>query len=118
MDTLRMEIGDFDHIPAEKLALREQFDNGHATYSALVKGVLGAGVLVLVLHTIAFVRYTEVHANKYKVLEDEWKLFKEKLGIGKDPAGGEPARLAESPPGNGPGNRERKGKKAVATGEG
>lgn len=93
MDALRVEIGDFDHVPSEKFALREEFDRGHETYSSLVKGVLGAGVLVLVLHTIAFVRYTEVHARRYRTLEGEWKKLKEKL-LGKEP---EPDAAASKP---------------------
>jgi Domain of unknown function (DUF4149) len=115
MDTLRVEIGDFDRLPAEKAALREQFDQGHATYSALVKGVLATGVLVLVLHTIAFVRYTEVHANRYKVLEDEWRRFKEKI-LGKESdAKSDVPDPPEEPRGKGRGGA--KGKKAVATEE-
>ncbi|MBS1910409.1 MAG: DUF4149 domain-containing protein [Bacteroidetes bacterium] len=79
MDMLRTEIGDFDHVPAEKMLLKAQFDDGHRLYSLLVQCVLGAGVVVLVLHTAAMVRYTELSANRYKTLETEWLRFKETL---------------------------------------
>jgi hypothetical protein len=72
IDELRIAIGDFDNVPAEKAAWRAEFGREHELYSTLVKGVLGAGVLVLVLHTIAFVRYTELHAERYRELHSKW----------------------------------------------
>lgn len=79
MESLRVAIGDFDHLPAEKMTLKAQFDEGHVLYSTLVKGVLGAGLLVLALHTVAMVRYTEHQANRYRTLEHEWLQFKDSL---------------------------------------
>ena len=56
VNRLRIEIGSFEAIPAEKEPLKAQFDRGHALYSSLAKGVLAAAVAVLVLHTISLVR--------------------------------------------------------------
>jgi len=110
MDALRVEIGDFDHVPTEKLALREEFEQGHKTYSSLVKGVLAGGVLVLVLHTIAFVRYTEVHARRYRTLESEWKKLKERfLGKEPEPDDVEP-KLSSSEDESNAGEKKRKAK--------
>ena len=73
MEALRVSIGDFDNLPAEKMVLKEEFDKGHKLYSALAKGVLAGGVLVLILHTVGFVRYTEHHASRYRELESDWR---------------------------------------------
>ncbi|MEO5930200.1 MAG: DUF4149 domain-containing protein [Candidatus Kapaibacterium sp.] len=86
MEGLRKTIGNFDNIPAEKMELKAEFDRGHVLYSTLVKGVLGGGVLVLILHTIAFVRYTELHASRYRRLENDWRQLTEK-GSPADAAG-------------------------------
>jgi hypothetical protein len=75
MDGLRAAIGNFDNVPAEKMELKNQFDRGHQLYSTLVKGVLLGGVLVLVLHTVAFVRYTELHAERYRELHSRWQFW-------------------------------------------
>lgn len=56
MDALRLSIGNFDHISGEKMGLKEAFDQGHVLYSTLVKGVLLAGIVAFVLHTIYLVR--------------------------------------------------------------
>ncbi len=69
VNATRIAIGDFDAIPAEKMALRDAFDADHRLYSSLAKGVLFGGVVVLVLHTVGFVRYTELHARRYRELE-------------------------------------------------
>ncbi len=79
IDAIRVAVGDFDHVPAEKMVLKAEFDRGHEQYSMLVKGVLGAGLLVLVLHTVAMVRYTEFQANRYRTLEVEWLRLRERL---------------------------------------
>ncbi len=78
MNALRVEIGDFDNVPAEKMPLKAEFDRGHKLYSTLAKGVLGAGVLVLILHTVAFVRYTEQHARRYRALQSDWQKLNAK----------------------------------------
>jgi hypothetical protein len=57
VNRLRVEIGSFEAIPAEKAPLKAEFDRGHQTYSALAKATLGAAVLVLLLQTSALVRY-------------------------------------------------------------
>jgi hypothetical protein len=82
MESLRVAIGDFDNLPAEKMVLKEEFDKGHKLYSALAKGVLGGGVLVLILHTIGFVRYTEHHASRYRELESDWRRLTGRLKPG------------------------------------
>jgi hypothetical protein len=56
VNRLRIEIGSFESIPAEKAPLKAEFDRGHALYSTLAKGVLGAAIAVLVLHTVSLVR--------------------------------------------------------------
>jgi hypothetical protein len=86
VDALRVSIGNFDSVPAEKAELHAEFDRGHVQYSALVKGVLACGVLVLVLHTVAFVRYTELHADRYRELEGKWLAHKEREKRGEPPA--------------------------------
>lgn len=93
MESLRVAIGDFDNIPAEKLSLKNEFDQGHKLYSSLAKGVLGAGVLVLILHTVAFVRYTESHARRYRALESDWRKL---TGASTGKAGGEPEPRKEA----------------------
>ncbi|MDB5036209.1 MAG: hypothetical protein JWQ98_3450 [Chlorobi bacterium] len=95
MESLRVAIGDFDNIPAEKMEMKAEFDRGHILYSTLVKGVLGGGVLVLILHTVAFVRYTELHASRYRRLENDWRQLTEK-GNPAD-AAGEPRVAAATP---------------------
>jgi hypothetical protein len=72
MEELRVAIGDFDNVSAEKVLMKTEFDHGHEHYSMLVKGVLFGGVLVLILHTVAFVRYTEMHAARYRELHSRW----------------------------------------------
>lgn len=58
MDRLRVQIGSFENLPAEKAPLKKQFDDGHLVYSRLARGVLIGGVLVLVLQTASLVRYS------------------------------------------------------------
>lgn len=72
----RITIGDFDAIPAEKMPLKQQFDADHLLYSELAKGVFLGGVLVLVLHTVAFVRYTEQHAERARTIERDWQSYR------------------------------------------
>jgi hypothetical protein len=59
MNDLRVAIGQFEDIPAEKASMKAEFDKGHHLYSTLVKGVLGAGILALLLHNLSLVGYTE-----------------------------------------------------------
>ncbi len=72
MNAMREEIGDFDHIPAEKMAVKEEFDKGHEMYSSLAKGVFFGGIVVLMLQTAGLVRYGETHARR--VREHESRL--------------------------------------------
>jgi hypothetical protein len=72
----RIAIGDFDSIPAEKMVLKKQFDDDHIIYSRMTSGVLIGGILVLILHTIAFVRYTELHARKYREIEKDLQSYR------------------------------------------
>jgi hypothetical protein len=78
METVRVAIGDFDNVPVEKMELKAEFDQGHKRYSTLVKGVLAGGILVLILHTVAFVRYTEMHEDRYRELHSRWRAHLEK----------------------------------------
>jgi hypothetical protein len=78
MEETRVAIGDFDNVPVEKMELKAQFDQGHKKYSALVKGVLAGGILVLILHTVAFVRYTEMHEGRYRELHSKWRAHFDK----------------------------------------
>jgi len=82
MDDLRVAIGDFDHMPTEKAELKAEFDRGHRLYSNLEKGVLLGAVLVLILHTTALVRRTELHARRYALLEGEVRRLR---GEGRTP---------------------------------
>lgn len=59
MDQLRITIGDFDRLPAEKAEMKAEFDRGHKLYSNLEKGILFGGILVLILHTSALVSAAE-----------------------------------------------------------
>lgn len=118
MDGLRVAIGNFDHIPAEKEPLKAEFDRGHKLYSNIEKGILLGGVLVLILHTVAFVRHTELHMRRYRTLESEWrKLAEEKRALRDE-------RREESKGENAPvlhnlieGESGGDAKKAVATGD-
>ncbi|MBC8145175.1 MAG: DUF4149 domain-containing protein [bacterium] len=56
VNRLRVEIGSFETIQAEKIPLKAAFDREHAVYSSMAKGVLFAAVALLVLHTISLVR--------------------------------------------------------------
>jgi hypothetical protein len=56
VNRLRVEIGSFETIAAEKEPLKAQFDRGHQLYSTLAKGVLAAALAVLVLQTVSLVR--------------------------------------------------------------
>lgn len=57
MNELRVAIGSFDTIANEKRALKAEFDQSHATYSMLVKLVLGSGLIALVLHSSSLVNF-------------------------------------------------------------
>lgn len=59
MDQLRITIGDFDRLPAEKAGMKAEFDRGHKLYSNLEKGILFGGILVLILHTAGLVSAAE-----------------------------------------------------------
>lgn len=56
VNRIRVEIGSFESIAAEKQELKAEFDRGHQLYSTLVKGVLLGAIIVLVLHTTSLVR--------------------------------------------------------------
>jgi len=71
MDALRLSIGNFDHISSEKMALKEAFDQGHVLYSSLVKGVLLAGIVSLILHTIYLVRGANPRREQVPTLAPE-----------------------------------------------
>lgn len=121
MDALRVSISDFDHIPAEKMELKGEFDKGHKLYSNLEKGVLLAGVLVLILHTVAFVRHAEVQARRFNLLESEWRRLKdERRPVQQEtrPVEQPAPAIAVEQAGPRPVSRDVDVKKAVATGEG
>jgi hypothetical protein len=83
MDNLRVMIGDFDHIPAEKMPLKNEFDKGHKLYSTMVKGVLFAGVMALVFHTLALVRYADRQNRRALMFESQWRSERERGGRGE-----------------------------------
>ncbi len=115
MNELRLAIGDFDHIPAEKEPLKVEFDRGHKLYSNLEKGVLFGGVLVLILHTVAFIRYTEMHARRYRTLESEWRKLAEERRAVRDERRDESQRVGNNALQDD--TAEADVKKAVATGD-
>ena len=43
-----------------------------------MKGVLAGGILVLILHTVAFVRYTSMHEGRYRELHSKWRAHFDK----------------------------------------
>lgn len=57
MNEVRIAIGSFDHVAAEKTSLRTEFEKGHRRYSLLVRCVLAAGILALVFHSSSLVRF-------------------------------------------------------------
>lgn len=124
MDALRVSISNFDHVPAEKIELKAEFDKGHKLYSNLEKGILLGGVLVLILHTVAFVRQAEVQARRLDMLEGEWRRLKEeRRQVQQDAHPAEPQQSAPEPAAAEPAAarpvaRDVDVKKAVATGDG
>lgn len=57
LDQLRSAIGSFEPVSVEKAALYERFQQGHDTYSLVMRMVLGGGVVVLMLHSAGLVRH-------------------------------------------------------------
>jgi hypothetical protein len=66
VDQVRIAIGNFDPVAAEKQQLHEEFQQGHQLYSNLIKVVLVGGVLVLILHSAALVRHGERRGRNQK----------------------------------------------------
>lgn len=57
VNELRLAIGSFDPVPAEKAALKAEFDSLHKQSAFMVRCLLVGGVIALVLHGSSLVRY-------------------------------------------------------------
>jgi len=83
LDDLRIGIGSFDFVAAEKIPLREEFSRLHRTYSLLVRLVLGAGIVALVLHSSSLVRF-RMRTQHLRWLA-ETGPFKDHIDAGDEP---------------------------------